>query len=67
MTRSAVERGEHRDERPRPYRSEGRRRTRRGRGGRRAAPARREEDADADEHVVVRDPDTGDVDEEPAQ
>ena len=26
-----------------------------------------EEDADAGEHVVVRDPDTGRVDEEPAQ
>jgi hypothetical protein len=26
-----------------------------------------EEDADADEHVVVRDPDTGHVSEEPAQ
>lgn len=28
---------------------------------------RAEEDADAGEHVVVRDPDTGRVDEEPAQ
>ena len=55
------------DERPRPHRSEGGRRTRC--GGRAAAERhqRAEEDADADEHVVIRDPETGDVAEEPAQ
>ena len=28
---------------------------------------RAEEDADADEHVVIRDPETGEIAEEPAQ